>query len=43
MEAVYDGIKTPDLGGQSSMTDFTNEVIRRVRGKLEVYSTLGEN
>lgn len=41
MEAVYDGVRTPDLGGQSSTTDYTNEVIRRVKGKLEVWSALG--
>lgn len=41
MEAVYDGIRTPDLGGQSSTTEYTAEVIRRVRGKLEVWSALG--
>jgi len=42
MEAVYDGIRTPDLGGQASTTEYTAEVIRRVRGKLEVWSALGE-
>jgi isocitrate/isopropylmalate dehydrogenase len=42
MEAVYDGIRTPDLGGQSTTTDFTNEVIRRVKAKLEVWDALGE-
>src|SRR3989304_3353946 len=30
---------TPDLGGQSSTTDFTDEVIRRVTAKLEVWTT----
>jgi len=43
MESVYDGIRTTDLGGSSSTTDFTNEVIRRVKGKLEVWSALGDN
>lgn len=42
MEAVYDGVRTPDLGGQSTTTDFTNEVIRRVKAKLEVWDALGE-
>lgn len=42
-EAVRDGIKTSDLGGSASMTDFTDEVIRRVQGKLEVWGTLGES
>lgn len=41
METVYDGIRTPDLGGQSSTSDYTSEVIRRVRGKLEVWDVLG--
>jgi isocitrate dehydrogenase (NAD+) len=42
LEAVYDGVRTPDLGGQSTTTDFTNEVIHRVRGKLEIWESLGE-
>lgn len=41
MEAVYEGVRTSDLGGQSSTTEFTDEVIRRVRGKLEVWDALG--
>jgi len=40
-EAVYQGVATPDLGGQSSTTDFTDEVIRRVTAKLEVWTSLG--
>ena len=43
LETVYDGIRTPDLGGQASTSEFTNEVIRRVKGKLEVWDVLGEN
>lgn len=42
METVYDGIRTPDLGGQASTTDYTNEVIRRVKAKLEVWDSLGQ-
>jgi isocitrate/isopropylmalate dehydrogenase len=42
MEAVSGGIRTPDLGGQAATTDFTDEVIRRVRGKLEVWDGLGD-
>jgi isocitrate/isopropylmalate dehydrogenase len=41
-EAIYDGIRTTDLGGSSSTTDFTNEVIRRVGAKLEVWQALGD-
>ncbi len=40
-EAVGDGVKTADLGGHASTSDFTNEVIRRVGAKLDVWSTLG--
>jgi isocitrate/isopropylmalate dehydrogenase len=40
LEAVYDGIRTADLHGTASTDQFTNEVIRRVRGKLEVWSSL---
>jgi isocitrate/isopropylmalate dehydrogenase len=39
-EAVYDGIATPDLGHHASTTEFTDEVIRRVRRKLEVWEAL---
>ena len=39
-ETVYDGLRTPDLGGQASMTEYTNEVIRRVKAKLEVWEAL---
>ncbi|MFK7800049.1 MAG: isocitrate/isopropylmalate family dehydrogenase [Anaerolineae bacterium] len=41
MEAVYDGIKTGDLGGHSKTDEFTNEVIARVRKKIEVWNALG--
>ena len=40
-EAVFEGVKTPDLGGQATTTEFTDEVIRRVKSKLEVWSSLG--
>jgi isocitrate/isopropylmalate dehydrogenase len=40
LEAIAQGIKTADLGGHSTTTDFTDEVIRRTRAKLEVWSTL---
>jgi isocitrate/isopropylmalate dehydrogenase len=40
LESVADGLKTADLGGHASTSDFTDEVIRRVRTKLEVWSTL---
>jgi isocitrate/isopropylmalate dehydrogenase len=42
LEAVSDGVKTADLGGHASTTQFTDEVIRRVRTKLEVWSSLAD-
>ncbi|MBK7216791.1 MAG: isocitrate dehydrogenase [Candidatus Promineofilum sp.] len=40
LEAVYDGVRTADLTGSSATDQFTNEVIRRVKSKLEVWSSL---
>jgi isocitrate/isopropylmalate dehydrogenase len=40
LEAIYDGIRTADLGGHATTTEFTDEVIRRVKTKLEVWPTL---
>jgi isocitrate dehydrogenase (NAD+) len=40
LEAVSQGIKTADLGGHAGTTDFTEDVIRRTKSKLEVWSTL---
>jgi isocitrate/isopropylmalate dehydrogenase len=40
-ETIHEGKKTPDLGGQMSTIEFTDEVIRRVVSKLEVWSALG--
>jgi isocitrate/isopropylmalate dehydrogenase len=40
-EAVFEGIKTPDLGGHSTTTEVTDDVIRRTRTKLEVWGALG--
>jgi isocitrate/isopropylmalate dehydrogenase len=42
LEAVAAGVRTADLGGHAATTEFTDEVIRRVRQKLEVWSTLSE-
>ncbi len=40
-EAISDGVKTADLGGHATTSEFTNEVIRRVSTKLEIWATLG--
>lgn len=41
-EAVYNGVRTPDLGGQTTTSDFTSDVMQRVQAKLEVRDVLGE-
>ena len=33
--------RTPDLGGHASTTEFTDEVISRVRTKIDIWSSLG--
>jgi isocitrate/isopropylmalate dehydrogenase len=40
LEAVADGQRTADLGGHLGTTEFTDEVMRRVRSKLEVWASL---
>jgi isocitrate dehydrogenase (NAD+) len=40
LEAVSEGVRTADLGGHAGTTEFTDEVIRRTRTKLEVWSAL---
>jgi isocitrate/isopropylmalate dehydrogenase len=39
-EAVYDGVRTADLQGHATTSEFTNEVIKRVRTKLAVWPAL---
>jgi isocitrate/isopropylmalate dehydrogenase len=41
LETVGSGCRTPDLGGHSTTTEFTNEVVERIRTKLEVWASLG--
>jgi isocitrate dehydrogenase (NAD+) len=41
-EAVNAGIRTLDLGGSNTTTGFTDEIIRCVAAKLEVWEALGE-
>ena len=41
-EAVHDGLRTSDLGGGATTTEFTDAVIHRVQSKVEVWETLGE-
>jgi isocitrate/isopropylmalate dehydrogenase len=41
LEATASGVRTPDLGGHASTTAFTDDVVARVRTKIEVWSSLG--
>jgi len=43
LEAVMYGVRTTDLGGGTSTTEFTDDVIQRVKDKLEVWHTLGHS
>jgi isocitrate dehydrogenase (NAD+) len=40
LEAVSQGIRTADLGGHAGTIEFTDDVIKRTRSKLEVWATL---
>jgi isocitrate/isopropylmalate dehydrogenase len=43
-EAVFEasaaGVRTPDIGGHASTSELTDEVVARVRTKLEIWSTI---
>jgi isocitrate dehydrogenase (NAD+) len=41
LEATATGVRTPDLGGSATTTDFTDEVISRVRTKIDIWTSLG--
>jgi 3-isopropylmalate dehydrogenase len=41
LEATAAGLRTVDLGGHAGTTEFTDEVIERVRTKLDAWSALG--
>jgi isocitrate dehydrogenase (NAD+) len=40
LEAVANGVRTADLGGHAGTSEFTDDVIRRVRSKLEIWAAL---
>ena len=40
LETVADGVRTADLGGHAGTVEFTDEVIRRTRTKLEIWASL---
>jgi len=41
LESTARGVRTHDLGGSAGTTEFTDDVIGRVRTKLDVWSSLG--
>jgi 3-isopropylmalate dehydrogenase len=40
-EATAAGVRTPDIGGDATTSGFTDDVIARVRTKIDVWSSLG--
>jgi isocitrate dehydrogenase (NAD+) len=40
LEATATGVRTPDLGGHASTSEFTSEVIGRVRTKIDIWASL---
>jgi isocitrate/isopropylmalate dehydrogenase len=41
LETTATGVKTVDLGGHATTTEFTDAVVEKVRTKVEIWSTLG--
>jgi isocitrate dehydrogenase (NAD+) len=41
LEATATGVRTFDLGGSATTSEFTDEVISRVRTKIDIWSSLG--
>jgi len=41
LEATAAGVRTPDLGGHHGTTEFTTDVIARIKTKMDVWSSLG--
>ncbi|MBM3665171.1 MAG: isocitrate dehydrogenase [Actinobacteria bacterium] len=43
LEAIAEGVRTPDLSGGAGTTSFTDDVIRRVGAKLDAWESLGDS
>ena len=41
LEATATGVRTPDLGGHATTSEFTGEVIARTRTKIDIWTSLG--
>ena len=40
LEATGAGVRTPDLGGHAASSEFTSEVISRMRTKMDIWASL---
>jgi isocitrate/isopropylmalate dehydrogenase len=43
LEATATGVRTPDLGGHATTSEFTDQVIARVKTKIDIWSSLGSS
>ena len=43
LEATAGGVKTFDLGGHATTTEFTDAVVEKIRTKIEIWSSLGSS
>jgi isocitrate dehydrogenase (NAD+) len=43
LETTAGGVKTFDLGGQATTTEFTDAVVDKIRTKVEIWSSLGSS
>jgi isocitrate/isopropylmalate dehydrogenase len=43
LEATAAGVRTSDLGGHATTSEFTDDVVARVRTKIDVWASLGSN
>jgi isocitrate/isopropylmalate dehydrogenase len=41
LETIAGGVKTIDLGGDTTTTEFTDAVIEKIRSKIDIWSSLG--
>jgi len=41
LETIAGGVKTIDLGGHATTTEFTDAVVEKVRTKIDIWSSLG--
>jgi 3-isopropylmalate dehydrogenase len=43
LETTAGGVKTLDLGGHATTTEFTDAVLEKIRTKVEIWSSLGSS